>query len=525
MNRAKKIRRVCATMAVCMLGMSLTGCGSSAEVSTESVGDGSTTELSYAMKVSSTWNDRYDSFTDLPLAKELEEKTGKQLNMVHVKDDTAMNLMIASGDLSDIIGFNFKASYQGGEQKAVSDNIVYGMTEDFVKQYAPDYWNAISADPEILKQVKTPEGLIFGFAYIIGSEDAKTGKGLIIRDDWCKELGIDTPTTPDEYYQMLKLFKEKKGAEEPLTCTAGGLKEMLTCGMLTSPFALPTTDYYVDNGKVVCGYAKSEYKEVLAWLNKLYNEGLLDPNFSTIDSATVTSNMLTGKSGASEGAAGSCLSSWLTANKDEDYSLAGITSLVAKKGDIPMYIHYNNSVAGGTTVISTACKDKVAAAEYLNYGYTEEGHNLYNYGIEGTNYTVNSEGVPEYTDLVTNNPDGLTPGQVSAEYIMSYGNGPFVTGKYRLGLTDEVKQALSQWCVSDVKKYKLPPLTIASDDMSEYTSLNSDLNTYIQEMLVKFVKGTESLDDFDDYLATLKKMGMDRVIEIQQKAYDEYESR
>ncbi len=94
-----------------------------------------------------------------------------------------------------------------------------------------------------------------------------------------------------------------------------------------------------------------------------------------------------------------------------------------------------------------------------------------------------------------------------------------------MGLTDEVKQALSQWCVSDVKKYKLPPLTIASDDMSEYTSLNSDLNTYIQEMLVKFVKGTESLDDFDDYLTTLKKMGMDRVIEIQQKAYDEYESR
>lgn len=117
MNRAKKIRRVCATMAVCMLGMSLTGCGSSAEVSTESVGDGSTTELSYAMKVSSTWNDRYDSFTDLPLAKELEEKTGKQLNMVHVKDDTAMNLMIASGDLSDIIGFNFKASYQEASRK------------------------------------------------------------------------------------------------------------------------------------------------------------------------------------------------------------------------------------------------------------------------------------------------------------------------------------------------------------------------------------------------------------------------
>lgn len=514
------------SMAAVVLSISLTGCGASKSESADA-GSGTKTDFTYGMTTSSAWSDRYDSYADLPLGKALQEKTGVTLNMVHVKDNTAMNLVIASGELPDIIGFNFKANYQGGEQKAVQDQVIYGMTEDFVKENAPDYWNAISSDPDILKQVKTPDGLIAGFSFILGDELLKTGKGLIIRDDWCRDLGIEEPQTPDEYYNMLKLFKEKEGAEVPLSVATGTIEEMLSCGMITSPFGLPTTDNYIENGKVTAGYAQPQYKEVLQWLHKLYDDGLLDPNFSTLDSATTTANILTGKCGATAGAAGSALGTWLQTNDGQDYSLAGIRGLVAKKGDIPMYSHYNNTVTGGITAISTSCEDKAAAAKFLNYGYTEEGHTLYNFGIEGESYTEKND-EPVYTDLILHNPDGLSVKQALSEYSLAYGNGPFVQDKdYLLQYYsyDAQKKALENWSVSDVKNYKLPTLTIAADSMSEYTSLTSDIKTYRQEMLVKFIKGTESLDNFDEYLATLDKMGQKRVMEIQQAAYEEYQKR
>lgn len=490
------------------------------------VQDGKT--LTFGMTTASAWNDRFQSFTDLPVGKALQERTGFGLDMVHVEDKTAMNLLIASGELPDMIIFNWASNYNGGEEKAIKDGVIYGMSEEFVKENAPDYWKVISSDPELLKQVKTPAGEIYGFAFILGDDLLKGGYGMIIRDDWCEELGIAEPSTPDEFYDMLKAFKEQKGAEVPLSVNYSELASMMDRGVITSPFNLVTRDVYVDNGTVHIGYSEDEYKDVLAWLNKLYNDGLLDPSFSTLEAATITSNILTGQSGAASGACGSKLGTWLSTNKDvENYSLAGIKNLVAKKGDRAMYGHYNNDVAGNTVAISTLCEDKEAAAQFLNYGYTEEGHMLYNFGIEGESYTMES-GEPIYTDLMLNNPDGLSIQQALSEYQLAYGNGPFVQDPgYLLQYYsfDAQKEALNNWVDNDAAKYKLPRITINSESISEYSSILSDITTYRDEMSIKFIKGTESLDNYAQYQQTLKEMGLDRLQEIYQAAVEEYNAR
>ncbi len=484
--------------------------------------------FTYGMTLASAWSDRYDSFAKLPLGQQLQKDTGYKLDMVHVENSQAMNLLIASGDLPDILGFNFQKNYTGGEEKAISDGIIYPMSEEFVKKNAPDYWNAISADPEILKQVKTPEGEIYGFAFILGDELLKTGYGLIIRDDWCEELGLKKPQTADQYYEMLKAFKEKKGVEIPLCINTDFLGSILDCGLITSPFGLVTRDIYLDHGTVRIGYAQTEYKAVLEWLHKLYAEGLLDQNFSTVDNETITANMLTGKAGASSGACGSILGTWLAANKDKaGYSLAGIRNLVAEEGDRAMYGHYNSDVVGGTTVITTSCKDKETAARFLNYGYTQAGHMLYNFGIEGKSYEM-KDGKPIFTDLVLHNPDGLSPQQALSEYELAYGNGPFVQDKdYLLQYysEDAQKEALKNWSDNDAKEYKLPRITISAEKVGEYTSLVSELKTYRDEMTIKFIRGEEPLDNYDQYLKTLGSMGIDRVKEITQEAVDEYHAR
>ncbi|WP_334196594.1 hypothetical protein, partial [Muricomes intestini] len=64
-----------------------------------------------------------------------------------------------------------------------------------------------------------------------------------------------------------------------------------------------------------------------------------------MDSDTVEANILTGKSGASSGTAGSFMGNLLSTNReDKNYSLAGIKNLVGTKGDTPKYGHYNTDV-------------------------------------------------------------------------------------------------------------------------------------------------------------------------------------
>jgi len=484
--------------------------------------------FTYGMRLASAWKDRYDSYDKLHFVLELERLTGYDLQMVHVEDSQAMNLLLASGDLPDAIDYNFKQFYPGAEAKGIKDGLIFPMSEEFVKEHAPDYWKMLSENPDVLKQVKTPEGDIYGFCFILGDELLKTGQGLIIRDDWCEELGIDLPETAEEYYQMLKAFKEEKGVTIPLCVSFDDIKGMLRNGYITSPFNLVTMDPYLDNNQVTIGYAQPEFKDTLEWLNKLYDEKLLDPNFATIDRDTIAANMLTGEAGAAQGAAGSILGTWLTTNSEiEGYSLAGIRGLVANKGDKPMYGHYNTDVVGGVTVITSTAKDPASVARYFNYGYTEAGNILYNFGTEGVSFEMNN-GERVFTDLILNNPDGLTIKQALSEYQLAHENGPFVQDKnYLLQYYswDEQKTALEQWSDTNARDYKLPGVTIKYEDTGEYSSLLSEIETYRDEMIIKFIRGEESLDNFDKYLSTLETMGISRVQEIIQNAVDEYNSR
>lgn len=484
--------------------------------------------FTFGMPLASGWKSRYNSFDELPLGKALEGATGFDMEMVHVENNNAMNLLIASGELPDAILFNWKSNYSGAEAKAVEDGIIYAMSPEFVQEYAPDYWKLINSNPDILKQVTTPDGDIWGFAFIIESDLLKAGYGLIIRDDWCEELGIETPETADEFYEMLKAFKEQKGVEIPMSINWSSLNYLLDRGVITSPFGLVKSDIYRKDGAVVMGYAQQEYKAVLEWLHKLYEEKLLDPNFSTLDSDTLTANILTGVSGATAGAVGGNLGTWLTTNQDvEGYSLAGIKNLVANSGDTPMGGIYKNVIIGKSAVISSGCKNPEELAKFFNYGYTDEGHQLYCFGIEGESYEL-VDGAPVFTDLIMNNPDGLTITQAESEYVMSWDNGPFVQDENVLLQTskwEQQKTALQNWIDNDGDKYLIPELTIPADKINQYSSLKSEIDSYVDEMTIKFIMGTESLDQFDAYVENLHGMGMDKLQAIVQSALDEYNAR
>ena len=84
----------------------------------------------------------------------------------------------------------------------------------------------------------------------------------------------------------------------------------------------------------------------------------------------------------------------------------GVKYPVLHRGDLPEFVNQNYAYYPDTSVaLSAQCRDVEAAARLLDYGYSQEGHMLYNFGIEGVSYTM-EDGYPRYTELITNNPQG-----------------------------------------------------------------------------------------------------------------------
>ena len=91
--------------------------------------------------------------------------------------------------------------------------------------------------------------------------------------------------------------------------------------------------------------------------------------------------------------------------------------------------------------------------------------------------------------------------------------------------TQQEKDAYQTWANIDADKYLLPPITPTPEESQEYATIMNEINSYKDEMYLKFLFGDESLDAFDNYVNTIKGMGLDRAIEIQTNALDRYNNR
>lgn len=65
-----------------------------------------------------------------------------------------------------------------------------------------------------------------------------------------------------------------------------------------------------------------------------------------------------------------------------------------------------------------------------------------------------------------------------------------------------------------------PQMLGTPDQVSKIASIKADLETYRDEMLLKFIMGQESLDNFDQYVETLNKLGLQEMLSIYQEQYD-----
>lgn len=469
---------------------------------------------------------------DIPFFQDWQKKTGVPLKFQAPptnQGQQALNVLLASGDLPDMIEFDWQGAFPGGPEKAIKDGYILKLN-DTIDKFAPNLKKYLKDHPDIDKQVKTDNGSYYSFPFIRGDDYLRVYQGPIIRKDWLDELGLPIPETIDDWYTTLKAFKEKKGATAAFSVVSVPRPfNELANGAFASAYGV-TRDFYIDNGAIKFGPAEKGYKDFLATLHKWYEEGLIDKNFATADSKALDANMASGATGVTVNNAGGGIGKWqpLITAKDPKGVLIAAPYPVLKKGDIAMYGQKDPSFSpGGMVAITASSKNIETAAKLLDYGYSEEGHNYFNFGSEGVSYKMEN-GYPKYTDLVMKNPDKLAPAQALSLYVRGNYNGPFVQDKryieQYLALQTQ-RDAVTTWQKTDVDKHKLPPITATPEESTELAKIMTDLNTLVDEMTLKIILGTEPVDSFEKYQEKFKSVKLSRALEIKKASLDRYNKR
>lgn len=476
------------------------------------------------------------TYADMGMYKELEKVTGVKVEFQHPPIEVAQqreqfNLMMAANQLPDVIEYVWAspADVPGGPEKMIQDNKIIKLN-DLIDQYAPNLKKLLSEHPDWKKQMVTDDGSIYAFPFLRGDEKVRVFFGPVIRQDWLDKLGLKMPTTIDEWYTLLKAFKEKdpngngKADEIPIYLDKDAFDK-------DAPFLGAwgiNNSFYQENDKVKFGPIQPEFKEFLATMNKWYKEGLLDQDFATPNGKLFDNKMTTNQLGATATYNGGGIGKFTGLMKEQypNFNLVAAPYPVLKAGDKAIWGQKDFAFTGLGAAITTANKNPIETVKWLDYAYGEKGELLFNYGIEGESYTMENGKAVLKPELL-NPPDGVSPQQALAKYIRATWGAPFVlSDNFQLQYLalPQQKEALTIWAKPTGER-KMPLVTPTQDESSEFASIMADINTYKDEMLIKFIMGVEPIDHFDQYVKKIQGMGIDNAIQIQQSALERYNKR
>lgn len=452
--------------------------------------------------------------------QELMKRTGVNLSFIHFHPDTQteqFNLICASGDYPDVMN-GVVNQYTGGADKGIEDGVFIDLL-DYLEEYAPHYYNIISTDPELYEDVTTPEGAVAGF-YSVYEEARLNDMGYVIRQDWLDSLGLSKPTTLDELHDVLSAFQQDKGATDALFVPATGVSDYFAAAYGVG------SGMYLDGNTIKYGPLEADYKEYLQMMNQWYTEGLLYHDFPFYGEQLAFRDMDKIGSGAV-----ACfysetgdMASFKDFSSDEDFLLTAMAPVSKEKGDTIYMSDKKPSRADDVRwAVTTGCEDPELLISFIDYLYTDEGALLCNYGIEGETFEYDADGVPHFSDLINNNP---TYDYRTAIFIYVMDSGPTVvdpmrgTGNY----TQEQLDSWDQWRDADLDySHVIPNKVVLEAEDAEYNSVKSDIETFLDEMTVKYITGEVSFDSYDtDFVEALKGMNAERMVELYQTAYDNY---
>ena len=436
-----------------------------------------------------------------------------------------LSLILASNDLPD---FFMKTTIASAQITKYADQGLFVPISPYLEDYAPNYYAQILKDPTLKAYATMGDGNVYGFTYLVPAAPAQT-KPMFVNEKWLNALGAEIPTTTDGLLDLLKTVRDTdlngNGEADEMGLVVTDFNHLLR--VLMGSFGLGTRGYaapYIDMEGSQLRYIpiSDEYKELLMYLNTLYTEKLIPQEVFDMDITEVTA---LGEQNQVFMAFISIRDYLGETNKND---FIGIYEPFEGPDGDKMYALRRPGLFGQNTFITAENEYPEATMRWIDYFYSEPGVELYFMGIEDVTYVINAEGLPVYSDYVKNNPDGLNTEEVLGTYVpWSGGSNPSIAEDRCFGtnMYPALEQSITKALMAYTPEIVWGEFNYSSEDATKLTTLETDIKTYVDDMTAKFVAGTESFDGWDDYIATLERMGLDELMGIYQSGLDDYNSK
>ncbi len=548
-----KKRLLTVFMLICMLGFMMAGCGSDS-ASGDSGGDGADADSAKFEEegVTVTWwlvggsEEYYQTYwSEMKSMQAIQEATGITIEFQIATSYDDYLPMMTTEDYADIVTGQNLSLYPGRMAGLYDDGVSIDLTA-YLDEYMPNFKQIIEDYPTLAKDIRLDDGeytFLSTFYDIYDEEDrmASSTNGLTLRQDWLDAVGLDVPTTMDEWYEVLTAFKTQdpngngEQDEVPMCMASSGWKYFLTAyGIDDDPSIMTDED---GNSYVVYGYVTDAYKEYLAELNKWYTDGLFGNMFEDTymenQSDVVLNNIAGAWKGSYEDFDESDSESYISElkNRVPDAELVAAPWPKTADGEQWCYSDINSFNKNTTVITSNAVKNGTdkAAAWLLDYMLSEEGSNYVVWGIEGESYEI-MDGEKTLTDGMEESVEYegatiLAFNQYADPLTVAFPCFGEISEYIMLGQSEEISEARSVWAQGDTS-YKMPAsiqLNVEQDTKVE--DYKDNMLDYLTKMREYFITGKQPLTNYDTYVSNAERMGATDYTEVWQEAYDNYLER
>lgn len=266
-------------------------------------------------------------------------------------------------------------------------------------------------------------------------------------------------------------------------------------------------------------------------MRRWYELGLLDTEFAANTAKLRDEKVTSDRVFAFIGSMGNSITRYTAMCRNEnnpDFQLLPVPYPTLNEGETPIVGQQGAKYTGAGVAITSSCKNPELIVKFYDYFYTEEGHMLSNWGVQGLTYDYDEDGNPYFLPLVSENPDGLSREQAMAKYTIWQSQSPVYKLKDVLEQRDRLPEQIEgrkNWlaCKNEII---MPPVTPTAEEADEFATIMNDCTTYMQEQATKIIMGEVDLDEgFDTMVSTLKGMGIERAIELRQAQLERYLAR
>lgn len=466
--------------------------------------------------------DTTESYNEKAAWANITEETGITIEWTELAAGTAAEripLMLSSGDLPDVFW-----AVLSDAQVLQNESNLFAM-EDYMEDFAP---NSLATYEQLgvdWKEIATtPSGHIFGFLGRYESLYENTGDGIqIINKAWLDKVGMDVPTTLDEFTEVLRAFKEKDPngngqADEIPYC----FSEDMWCAYATNTMGWwgigdgagsdTSSSKSTRDGKVTGSVNTDEYRQYLEYTHSLYAEGLMDQEGFSQNTEVFSTKIKSGQVGTYF-----CWTAleYLTSEQEKDWVVLPPIQAIEGVDPIANGEVDRSTIQKNKWVITTSCEHPEAAMRLWDYQARDvESKMTVAMGEKGKLWDEYEDGSGYYFVV----PEDTTPEFTFEHMKYTYGvvNDPPLLTKEETPKNDgeiSPSAALRDTMVDQVDEYflpkedQLPQIYVSTEAIDQRTFIETDLFAYIKEFRAQAIMNGFTDDEWNNYVSQLDAYG------------------